>query len=306
MINTKYIGRFAPSPTGPLHFGSLACAVASFLDARHNAGRWLVRVEDIDPPREISGSTTTILQQLTDHGLIWDGELLYQSSRTEAYLEAIRQLHHSELAYNCDCNRQRMVSLGGIYDGLCRNRNVVDNAAIRLQIAPKSSITFNDLIMGFQSQNLPMEVGDFVIQRRDKLFSYQLAATLDDQFQHVTHVIRGADLIDSTARQIYLHKCLMRLSGDNSPATSSSKITYGHIPMATNAEGQKLSKQNHAAALRVGHESQNLWLALQWLQQQPPEELNNAPVEQLLDWAIQHWTISAVPKKINLPAPTDY
>lgn len=306
MINAKYIGRFAPSPTGPLHFGSLVCALASFLDARHNAGRWLVRVEDIDPPRAISGATSTILQQLTDHGLIWDGELLYQSSRAKAYREAISQLRYSALAYHCDCNRQRITSLGGIYDGYCGNRNITDNAAIRLRIEPASAIDFNDLIMGLYRQNLCTEVGDFIIQRRDTLVSYQLAVTLDDQFQQITHVIRGADLLDSTPRQIYLHRCLARLSDDNSPATGSSTINYGHIPMATNAEGQKLSKQNHAAALLTGKESENLWLALQWLQQQPPNELKRAPVTQLLDWAIRHWSISSIPNQINLPAPSHY
>ena len=243
MTKAKYIGRFAPSPTGSLHFGSLVCALASFLDARYQAGRWLVRVEDIDPPRAISGATTTILQQLTDHGLIWDGELLYQSTRTAAYSETVDALQHSELAYNCDCTRQRVASLGGIYDGYCRNRKGVNNAAIRLQVTPESTIGFNDLIMGDYSQNLCAEVGDFVIQRRDGLFSYQLAVTIDDQFQNITHIIRGADLIDSTPRQIYLQKCLGFLSADSSP-TTPLPLSYGHLPIATNAEGQKLSKQN--------------------------------------------------------------
>jgi glutamyl-Q tRNA(Asp) synthetase len=302
-----YIGRFAPSPTGPLHFGSLVCALASFVDARYHSGRWLVRVEDIDPPREVPGATTTILQQLNDHGLVWDGELLYQSSRTAAYRDAIENLKSSGAAYNCDCPRQRITALGGIYDGHCRDRNVTENAAVRLQMPTetKSIVRFSDLIMGDYSQNLSAEAGDFVVQRRDGLFSYQLAVTVDDQFQNISHVIRGADLIDSTPRQIYLQKCLGFFSANHFP-TSSPLITYGHLPMATNAEGQKLSKQNHAAALMIGAEAQNLWLALEWLQQQPPTELKNESVQRILDWAIGNWSIDSVPKQISVPAPAQY
>lgn len=298
-----YIGRFAPSPTGPLHFGSLVCALASFVDARYHSGRWLVRVEDIDPPREVPGATTTILQQLSDHGLIWDGQLLYQSSRTEAYRDAIENLKSSGAAYNCDCPRQRITALGGIYDSHCRDRKVTENAAVRLQVPAETQATvrFSDLIMGDYSQNLSTEAGDFVVQRRDGLFSYQLAVTVDDQFQNISHIIRGADLIDSTPRQIYLQKCLGFFSAD-----SSMPLTYGHLPMATNTEGQKLSKQNHAAALIVGQESQNLWLALEWLQQRPPTELQNESVQKILDWAIGNWAIDSVPKQIAVPAPAQY
>lgn len=307
MTTAEYIGRFAPSPTGPLHFGSLVCALASFLDARYHSGRWLVRVEDIDPPREIPGATATILQQLTDHGLTWDGELLYQSTRTEAYRDAIENLQRSGVAYNCDCPRQRIATLGGIYDGHCRDRKVVENAAVRLQVPAQaeSTLSFRDLVMGDYSQNLSTEAGDFVVQRRDGLFSYQLAVTVDDQFQNISHIIRGADLIDSTPRQIYLQNCL-GFPIDSSPVISVPAITYGHLPMATNAEGQKLSKQNHAAALIAGEESQNLWLALEWLQQQPPAELKAESVERILDWAINNWAIESIPKQIALPAPKHY
>ena len=302
MTTAAYIGRFAPSPTGPLHFGSLVCALASFLDARYHSGRWLVRVEDIDPLREILGATATILQQLTDHGLTWDGELLYQSTRTEAYRDAIENLRRSHVAYNCDCPRQRITALGGIYDGHCRDRYVIEDPAVRLQVPaqPESTVSFRDLVMGDCSQNLSTEAGDFIIQRRDGLFSYQLAVTVDDQFQNISHIIRGADLIDSTPRQIYLQNCL------GYSTNSSAAITYGHLPMATNAEGQKLSKQNHAAALVIGQESQNLWLALEWLQQRPPAELQNESVQRILDWAIGNWAIDSVPKQIAVPAPAQY
>ncbi len=307
MTKVAYIGRFAPSPTGPLHFGSLVCALASFLDARYHSGRWLVRIEDIDPPREIPGATATILQQLTDHGLIWDGELLYQSTRTEAYRDAIENLQRSGTAYNCDCPRQRITALGGVYDGHCRDRQVMENAAVRLQVPaqPESTVSFRDLVMGDYSQNLSTEAGDFVVQRRDGLFSYQLAVTVDDQFQNISHIIRGADLIDSTPRQIYLQKCLNSLSGEHSAAICSP-VTYGHLPMAINAEGQKLSKQNHAAALIAGEESQNLWLALQWLEQRPPDQLKNESINRILDWAIGNWSINSIPKQISVPAPDQY
>ncbi|MGB0449411.1 MAG: tRNA glutamyl-Q(34) synthetase GluQRS [Porticoccaceae bacterium] len=302
MTTAAYIGRFAPSPTGPLHFGSLVCALASFLDARSQGGRWLVRIEDIDPPREIPGATTTILQQLTDHGLDWDGELLYQSTRTEAYRDAIENLQRSGAAYNCNCPRRRITALGGIYDGYCRDRKITGNAAVRLQVPaqPESIIGFRDLVMGDYSQDLSTEAGDFVVQRRDGLFSYQLAVTVDDQFQNISHIIRGADLIDSTARQIYLQSCL-GFSTDSLPV-----MTYGHLPMATNSEGQKLSKQNHAAALIAGSESQNLWLALEWLQQQPPAELKNQSVVQILNWAIDSWSIGSIPRQISVRAPDQY
>ena len=297
----NYIGRFAPSPTGPLHFGSLVCALASFLDARFHAGRWLVRIEDIDPPREVSGATTTILQQLSDHGLEWDGELLYQSTRTESYRKAITELQSAGAAYYCDCPRQRISSLGGIYDGHCRNRQLGDNnAAIRLQLPPDSTASFDDLVQGNFSQNLSAEVGDFVIRRRDGLFSYQLAVTVDDQFQGITHIIRGADLIGSTPRQIHLQQRLGFFTGSHSP------IIYGHLPVAINGDGQKLSKQSYAAALIAGEESLNLWHALQWLGQPPPVELKNSPVAEILHWAIDNWKLDSVAKQISVPAPDHY
>jgi glutamyl-Q tRNA(Asp) synthetase len=170
-----------------------------------------------------------------------------------------------------------------------------------VQAQSESTVSFRDLVLGDYSQNLATEAGDFVVQRRDGLFSYQLAVTVDDQFQNISHIIRGADLIESTPRQIYLQKCLGFFSTD-----SSMPLTYGHLPLATNVEGQKLSKQNHAAALIVGKESQNLWLALEWLQQQPPAELQNEPVERILDWAINNWSVASIPKQITLPAPIHY
>ena len=295
-----YIGRFAPSPTGPLHFGSLVCALASFLDARHHQGQWLVRIEDSDPPREIPGATTIILKQLESHGLHWDGDLLYQSQRSDAYEAALAQLHLDGLSYSCDCNRQRVSELGGIYDNRCRQRQVGSDSAIRLKLPEHNSdstIAFDDLIMGDYRQNLSTEVGDFVIQRRDRLFSYQLAVTVDDQFQNISHIIRGADLLDSTPRQLYLQRCL------GASVKQISAMQYAHLPLAINSQGQKLSKQNHAPALMPGEESSNLWLALQWLQQAPPNELRREDHATILSWAISNWALAQIPNSAEIPAP---
>ena len=301
MKPSAYIGRFAPSPTGPLHFGSLVCALASFLDARHHHGKWLVRIEDLDPPREISGATTTILKQLESHGLWWDGDLLYQSQRSEAYQAALTQLQDNGLTYTCDCNRQRIAELGGIYDGHCRQREVSSKSAVRLQLPDRDSdseITFDDLIMGPYRQNLDSDVGDFVIKRRDGLISYQLAVTVDDYFQKISHIIRGADLLDSTPRQLYLQRCLGFFSAD------TAAMQYGHVPLAINAEGHKLSKQNHAPAVISGSESNSLWQALKWLQQAPPSELQSDSVENILNWATANWSIANIPTKMAVAAPS--
>ncbi len=295
-----YIGRFAPSPTGPLHFGSLVCALASYLDARHHSGQWLVRIEDIDPPREIPGSTTMILKQLESHGLLWDGDLLYQSQRSDAYNRALAQLDNNRLTYNCDCNRQRVAELGGIYDGHCRQRQVSGDSAVRLRLPQDKNdtiIAFDDLIMGGYQQNLDSEVGDFVIKRRDGLFSYQLAVAVDDQFQNISHIVRGADLLSSTPRQLYLQRCL------GASAEQLAAIQHGHQPLAVNSQGQKLSKQNHAPALVPGHESTNLWAALQWLQQAPPVELQTESKETILSWAIANWSMASIPKIGEISAP---
>ena len=276
----SYVGRFAPSPTGPLHFGSLTSALASFIHARHHKGKWLVRMEDIDPPREVAGASAQILQQLDDHGLHWDGAVLYQSSRLDSYKQALDNLRNQGLVYHCQCNRQRINRLGGVYDGQCRHLQLsASGNATRVIINnPDKKISFVDQIMGTYQQQLGTQAGDFVIQRRDQLFSYQLAVVVDDQFQAISHIVRGEDLLDSTPRQLYLQQCL----GYNQP-------TYSHLPLVLNSQGQKLSKQNLATGLRAGDESQNLWQALHWLQQSPPEPLQWQSVSDILTWAIKHW-----------------
>ena len=285
------IGRFAPSPTGPLHFGSLASALASYLQARQGNGQWLVRMEDLDPPREVSGASDEILQQLDNHGLHWDGSVLYQSNRLESYREALESLSDLGLVYHCQCNRQRISALRGIYDGHCRDLRLgkVDSAT-RLTIRDReTTISFVDQIMGPYQQQLSSEVGDFVLQRRDKLFSYQLAVVVDDQFQSVNQVMRGADLLDSTPRQIYLQQSL----GYQQPE-------YAHLPLALNSEGQKLSKQNHAVSLQAGKESENLWQALNWLRQKPPKELQYQSVNEILVWAMSHWDVQRLGHQLGV------
>ena len=296
------IGRFAPSPTGPLHFGSLTSALASFLQARQDNGQWLVRMEDLDPPREMSGAGDEILLQLDNHGLHWDGSVIYQSTRLESYREALESLNNLGLIYHCQCNRQRIAALGGIYDGHCRNLQLgKSDSAARLIIRDReTTISFVDQIMGHCQQQLSVEVGDFVLQRRDQLFSYQLAVVVDDQFQSVSQVMRGADLLDSTPRQIYLQQRL----GYQQPE-------YAHLPLALNSEGQKLSKQNHAASLQAGRESHNLWQALNWLRQEPPQELQYQSVNEILVWAVSHWNVHRLGRQLgvrpeNTTAPQGY
>jgi glutamyl-Q tRNA(Asp) synthetase len=296
MSGLTSVGRFAPSPTGPLHFGSLVSALASFLDARQRNGQWLVRIEDIDPPREVPGASYQILRQLESHGLCWDGSVLYQSTRLDSYKVALDSLIDSGLVYQCQCNRQRIVSLGGIYDGLCSNLKLPsEGQAARLRVN-NASISFNDQVVGQYHQRLKTDIGDFVLQRRDALYSYQLAVVVDDEYQSISHIMRGSDLLDSTPRQIYLQQCL----GMQQPE-------YTHLPLALNAEGQKLSKQNLAAGLREGDEARHLWSALHWLQQSPPEELQKQSIDRILDWGIEHWSLEGLAQNNqNTIAPEGY
>lgn len=290
------IGRFAPSPTGPLHFGSLLAALASYLDARTRGGQWLVRMENIDPPREMPGASGIILRQLEQHGLQWDGEVLYQCTRMAAYEGVIEQLLASGLAYCCQCSRQRIQSLGGVYDSRCRLRSVARSGnAVRLIVPPGTQIGFDDLLQGPQLQDLNREQGDFVIHRRDGLPAYQLAVSVDDGFQGITHVIRGSDLLDSTGRQIFL----LRTLGKALPV-------YGHIPVALNAGGQKLSKQNLAPSLDLHAPADNIRNALLWLGVARWEDLAGLSADEMLQWGVSHWNLAQLPRDLGAPAPGGY
>jgi len=265
---STYTGRFAPSPTGPLHIGSLLAATGSYLQARANGGRWLVRIEDLDLPRVVPGAAERILSTLEVFGLHWDGEVLYQSSRFPAYRAALHQLRNQ--LYPCGCSRadirRQAAAVNGvasIYPGTCRNGLPAGKHPRALRISTgEREISFHDLVQGKQHQNLQREVGDFILRRSDGLIAYQLAVVVDDAAQGVTEVVRGCDLLDSTPRQIFLQELL----GFPSPR-------YAHLPIITNTLGQKLSKQTRAPALDPERPLPALWKVLQLLGQHPPSEL---------------------------------
>jgi glutamyl-Q tRNA(Asp) synthetase len=266
------VGRFAPSPTGPLHFGSLVAAVASWLDARAAGGRWLVRIEDLDRPRVQPGAAEEILRTLAAFGLEWDGEVLYQSCREPLYRDALQRLEPH--TYWCACSRREIAdsSLGlaidgaRIYPGTCRAGLAQGKTprALRLRV-PHEALRFVDRVQGAQTQDLASAVGDFVLYRADGLFAYQLAVVVDDAAQGVTDVVRGADLLDSTARQIFLH----RLLGVAAPR-------YLHVPAAVNENGEKLSKQTGAPPVDIRRRHEALRAALRFLGQREAETLGEA------------------------------
>jgi glutamyl-Q tRNA(Asp) synthetase len=288
----SYIGRFAPSPTGALHFGSLVSALASYLDAHYNGGKWLVRMEDLDPPREQAGAADAILRCLEAYGLEWDDSVLYQSQRWNIYEEYLFRLRQQELLYPCDCTRQDLQSMGGIYNGRCCSRNVDTRLPhaqrLKLHNLPagfncSDELCFIDLIQGEQTQNLRTQAGDQILKRKDGLYAYQLAVVVDDIEQGITHIIRGSDLLDVTARQIFLFQLL------NAPVPA-----FGHVTLASQPNGQKLSKQNLAPALELTAAGTTLWQALIFLGQNPPQALNRANPAELLAWAKIHWQQSAI------------
>ncbi|MGY8785665.1 MAG: tRNA glutamyl-Q(34) synthetase GluQRS [Pseudomonadales bacterium] len=286
-----YIGRFAPSPTGPLHFGSLLAALASFLDARANQGKWLMRIEDLDPPREPAGSAELILQQLQDFGMNWDDEVLYQSTRLGAYEEVMGQLQDKGLAYPCDCTRPQIREMGLVYNGSCRERSTPPEKPYALRLKTEAlKIGFDDVIQGHFSQQLELDAGDFVIRRKDELYAYQLAVVVDDEFQNITHVVRGWDLLDSTPRQIYLQRVL-----------NYQEMSYIHIPIIVDEKGQKLSKQAFAPSIETDRASEAIYKALVFLGQVPPAEIATERPESQLQWAIANWDSQAVAKVSSLP-----
>jgi glutamyl-Q tRNA(Asp) synthetase len=290
-----YLGRFAPSPTGPLHFGSLVAALASWLDARAAGGRWLVRIEDLDRPRCVPGMADAILRQLDNYALTWDGTVLYQSARDAAYADALATLIGAARVYPCTCTRSQLAYARrnadgeSIYPGTCRTIPADASQAHAWRVVtPEQALTCSDRIFGESSHALAHEVGDFIVKRADGLFAYQLAVVVDDAFQGITHVVRGADLLGNTPRQIWLQTLL----GVPTPQ-------YAHVPLVVNATGQKLSKQSRAAALPEHDQTRVLAEALGVLGHAPPPDLHAAPASELLAWARAHWRIEAVP---TLPA----
>ncbi|WP_455029162.1 tRNA glutamyl-Q(34) synthetase GluQRS [Neisseria sp.] len=288
-----YIGRFAPSPTGLLHIGSLLTAVASYADARAHQGKWLVRIEDLDPPREMPGAAADILRTLEAFGFEWDGEVAYQSRRYDLYQDTLDRLKAAGLVYPCYCSRKDWQAAatqgadGFVYNGRCRNPQQRPNTqnktpAWRIQV-PDRVIGFSDGIVGKYAQNLAHDIGDFVLLRADGYWAYQLAVVADDADQGITHIVRGQDLLVSTPRQIYLQQCL----GVPTPS-------YAHLPLLTNSQGQKWSKQTLAPALDLNQKEQLLRQVLTYLNL-PDAPAVNRPQE-LLDWAVAHWQMDKIPK----------
>jgi glutamyl-Q tRNA(Asp) synthetase len=295
----SYIGRFAPSPTGSLHAGSLVAAVASFLDARAAGGRWLLRMEDLDLPRCEPGAADTILRQLEAYGLVWDGAVLVQSQRDDAYAVALDALKAQGAVYPCACTRSQLAEAPRnpegeiLYPGTCRNGLPAGAVARSWRVrVPDVSMHFIDRIHGDLQQNLAHDVGDFIVKRADGLFAYQLAVVVDDAFLGITHVVRGADLLWNTPRQIYLQTLL----GLPTPV-------YAHVPLITNAAGQKLSKQTLAPALPESGCGAVLAQALTVLGHPPPPELEDAEPAELLAWASAHWQIANVPTRPAIAKP---
>lgn len=281
----SYIGRFAPSPTGPLHFGSLLTAVASYCDAKANHGKWLVRIEDTDIPRIYPNSETHILSCIDAFQFEPDAEIIFQKDRLAIYEQVLDQLKQQYAIYACQCTR-KMLGSNHIYAGTCRDLNLdFAEQAIRLKV-DDLLICFEDRLQGRQCSNLKDDLGDFVLKRRDGIISYQLAVVVDDYLQGITHVVRGADLLDNTARQIWLGSIL------NYPS-----LSYMHLPLAMNDQGQKLSKQNLAQALDVSKASELLQQALLALGQ-PNVELNQPRI--MLQQAVQQWDMNLIPKGIHL------
>ena len=290
-----YIGRFAPSPTGPLHAGSLFAALASYLDAKANNGQWLLRIEDVDTLRNVEGACEMIIQSLRNHGLNWDGDVLYQADKGDYYQTGLDRLTSQDQVYYCDCTRAKLREHPGPYPGFCRQKKKVAyvdasahspaSHAIRLHCG-EQQYSFNDRILGPQSFNMHM-LGDCILKRRDSLFAYQLAVVMDDAAQAITHVVRGADLLESTAWQIALQQSL------NLPP-----VNYAHLPVITLANStQKLSKQTGAAALNDQCPNKNLLRALQQLNQPLPLNPEQLPIQAIITWAIEHWDIEKIRKK---------
>jgi glutamyl-Q tRNA(Asp) synthetase len=279
-----YIGRFAPSPTGPLHMGSLLSAVASYIDAKANNGKWLLRIEDIDPPREIKGSSKAIIASLEAHQLYWDGDILWQHDQYDYYRDCLAALTAKHLLYACNCSRVK-----GIYCGHCRDRNTPPPLPFSLRLKTTAiDVDFIDAIQGSYQHNISQQIGDFILWRKDGLPAYQLAVVADDEYQNITHIIRGSDLLESTPRQIYLANALQ-----------FNLTEYGHLPVLVNNEGQKLSKQTNASPIDDNSPMDNIYHVLQKLGQVLPAEKPSA-VTELLGWAIDNWDINAIPKQMSV------
>ena len=298
----KRVGRFAPTPSGPLHFGSVIAAVGSYLDARHGGGRWLVRIDDVDGPRAVPGAGAAILATLHRLGFAWDEAPVWQQQRIGAYAAALEQLSGQGAVYGCACTRKMLASApraadGAVrYPGTCRAGlpPAVAPRAWRFRV-PAGAVVFDDRVQGRQAEDVASAVGDFVLQRADGLFAYQLAVVVDDAEAGVTDVVRGIDLMPSTGRQI----CVQRALGVPTPR-------YAHLPVVVNAAGQKLSKQTLARAIDAFAPAQLIVDALACLGQAPPDALVRASLHEVWQWALAHWSMERVPRRAQVRSRGDY
>ena len=292
MNPVPYRGRFAPTPSGPLHFGSLVAALGSCLDARAHAGEWLLRIEDVDPPRVAHGATQAILRSLDAFGFAWDGPVAYQSGRRDAYQTALERLDAQGILYGCACSRKAIAATarrgvdGPVYPGTCRERHWRGEPgrapAWRLRVPPVR-LGFSDRLLGRIACDLARECGDFVLKRGDGVFAYQLAVVVDDADQGINHVVRGADLLVSTPRQILLQRLLGLTTPD-----------YLHLPVVLDAAGLKLSKQTLAAPLDDARPLPALLQAARFLAMEPPAN-GIASLAEFWDWATANWRWRKLP-----------
>jgi glutamyl-Q tRNA(Asp) synthetase len=290
-----YRGRFAPTPSGPLHLGSLLTALAGWLQARTAGGRWLLRFDDLDSPRCQPGADDQILRQLEAHGLHWDESPRWQSRHVEDYRAALERLRAQGRLYACGCTRAQLQRSalpgpdGPVYPGTCRDRAQPGAGALRVRVTAGTD-TLDDPWQGLQRRELERDIGDFIVLRRDGRIAYQLASCVDEAAQGITEIVRGADLLGSSFRQAYLRRCL-----------DLAAIPSRHLPVLTGADGQKLSKQNHAPPLDASQAPEQLWRCLEWLGQAPEPRLRQASVGSLLAWAQAHWEPGRVPRLGSLP-----
>lgn len=287
--NKPYIGRFAPSPSGSLHFGSLVAAVGSYLQAKSQQGEWQVRIEDIDPPREITGASEDILDTLLAYGLQWDGEVVYQSQQSSHYEAVLAELFSRNLCYTCACTRKMIKQQGRHDQEHCRTMNhpVLGHALrINLHSIAHKTTSFFDALQGLIQLD-PMQVDDdFIIKRKDGLYAYNLAVVIDDIQQNITEVVRGADLIETTGKQLMLYQLL-----------NAQPPRYVHLPLAVTEPGLKLSKQNHSLAVDKLDPVPTLKKVLAYLGHPVPEQVKQKNCVEILQWAQRHWTLASIPKQ---------
>lgn len=295
-ISTHYVGRFAPSPTGPLHFGSLIAATASYLCARqHPGGKWLLRIEDIDTQRCHNEHTKSIIETIEHYGFQWDGKITYQSKRTDLYQYALDSIRTH--TYPCSCTRKQLSAFlrtgkyGYIYPGSCRKEPLNPGSAnFSMRLKTNSErICFEDQCQGKFCQNIEDEIGDYILKRADSTFAYQLAVVVDDSEQGVTQIVRGADLFDNTPRQIYLQRLL-----------SYKTPQYLHFPVAVTSDGKKLSKQNLSKELPITNKRQQIMNVLRFLGQDTPDCNDFESLDDLWRWAVQNWDSTLIPRKLKI------